>query len=375
MQTVKRWVRLAAALATIVAATAGCYDRTELEDITIALMMGIDLDEHDEPIVYMSSPVFSKEAKRKTEEFGVKSTTIRQARGRFDAMVTALTKGGKIQEVLIGKRVLQHPDWFQMLDVMYRDAKMTVNARVIAVDGKVSDIIGYYPENKPRLSLHLVKLTDTASRRNITVKTTLQEFHRQMHDKGMTASVTEMVKRREIEVKGTALLDDRGRYVTSLGIQESTLLQLLRRGLQHEMSLTLPIPVDTPNERLMKNRVSFFVKKGKVRVRTSVREGRFVFDIRLDMNVAVSERMFRFEIKKNAKSLETMVRDELGKQFASLVRKLQTNRVDPIGLGLYARAYQYREWKKVEDRWSETFAEADIRVTPVVSIVGDGIME
>ncbi|TVY02910.1 hypothetical protein [Paenibacillus cremeus] len=42
----------------------GCYDRTNLEDLSLSLMIGLDVDEKNQLIVYSSSPVFNKEARQ-----------------------------------------------------------------------------------------------------------------------------------------------------------------------------------------------------------------------------------------------------------------------------------------------------------------------
>lgn len=124
-------------LVAILATTclSGCMDRIDLEDATITLMAGLDLNEKNELLFYLSSPVFSKEAKDKSEEFGVKADSFRQARMDLDEMVTGVTLSGKIQVFVLGKRLLQHPEWFQLLDVMFRDARFTVNARNAVFDG------------------------------------------------------------------------------------------------------------------------------------------------------------------------------------------------------------------------------------------------
>ncbi|WP_374987756.1 Ger(x)C family spore germination C-terminal domain-containing protein [Paenibacillus sp. R14(2021)] len=36
--------------------------------------------------------------------------------------------------------------------------------------------------------------------------------------------------------------------------------------------------------------------------------------------------------------------------------------MDPIGVGLYARAYQYKAWKKVQENWGDAFSKADVSV-------------
>lgn len=359
-------------VATFLMLLAGCYDQTNLEDITLALTLGIDVNEENELLVYLSSPVFSKEAKRKTEEYGVQATTLRQARGKLDSMVTALTKSGKVQSILVGKRILEQPDWFKLLDVLMRDAKMTVNGRMIAVDGRVADVMEFYPQDKPRLSQHIAKLIDTASHRNITYKTTLQEFHRQMFEKGMTPSVAELKKNGQLEITGSALLNEQGKYAASLGHQETILLQLLQNEKKSDTSLTIPLPVATANDRLLKNRASFYVKHAKVNIRPSYENDKFVFNVRLNMDAAISEKLVS---DADEEQIGPMIQAELDKQYRSLLGKLQKHRIDPVGFGMYARAYTYREWEKVKDRWSESFAEADIRFMARVRVVGTGIME
>ncbi|MCC2686774.1 MAG: gerSC, partial [Paenibacillaceae bacterium] len=81
-----------------------------------------------------------------------------------------------------------------------------------------------HPKDKPRLSLHMKRLVDTANKRNITVETKLYELPRQMKDKGITPSITSLRKEEnEVKITGTALLQKSGNYATSLALEESTL--------------------------------------------------------------------------------------------------------------------------------------------------------
>ncbi|PEM49477.1 Ger(x)C family spore germination C-terminal domain-containing protein, partial [Bacillus wiedmannii] len=52
--------------------------------------------------------------------------------------------------------------------------------------------------------------------------------------------------------------------------------------------------------------------------------------------------------------------------------ELQKNKIDPIGLSLYARAFQYKEWKKVKEDWLQALAEAKINVKTHVKIKDTG---
>ncbi|MFF0829052.1 Ger(x)C family spore germination protein [Brevibacillus sp. NPDC003359] len=354
---------------------AGCKDRVNLEDATLALMVGIDLNEKNELLYYMTSPVFSREAKEKSEQYGIRASTLREARMGFDELVTALTQSGKIQVLVMGKKLIAHPDWFRLLDVVFRDAKFSVNARMVVLDGPLSELFDFKPVDKPRLALHVTTLIDTANQRNLTVKTRAQELHRQMFEKGMTPTLTELKKeKRAVKVVGTAMLKENGTYGGLIEPRDTILLQTLLHEKQGEISVTIPIKEPQDGKQIVKDRISFFIKGVKKKVKTSYRDGKFHFDINFQFRVSISERMFPFNMDKDYKKMERMISDELHKDYTRLIKKCQEAQADPFGFGLYARAYEYQEYKKVQDDWPKTFAQATIHLVPDVSIKGNGVV-
>jgi Ger(x)C family germination protein len=280
---------------------------------------------------------------------------------QFDTVVTALTSGGKLQTLLIGKRVLEHPNWFKLLDMLYRDPKLSVNCVVAGVDGPLSDVFFYNPKDKPRLMLHIKKLIDTANRRNITVFTTLLELHRQMYEKGETPSITLLKKSKEIEVIGTALLDKKGEYKTLISFEENTLLFILKNKKNH-LSLTVKIPKSENNGFFETNFTSFLINNPQVKIKPTYTHEHFNFDIQLKMSLMISERLFSFDTGKKENQFDALIEEQLIESFTALIKKIQDNKVDPIGLGLYARAFQYKAWKKEQEHWGETLSQAKVTV-------------
>lgn len=363
-------------LSLLVTMLAGCRDQINLEDTTLSLMVGIDLNEKNELLFYISSPVFNREAKEKSEEYGIRSSTIRESRMGFDERVTGLTQAGKIQVLVFGKKLLAHPDWFRLLDVVFRDAKFSVNARVAMLDGPLHELFDYKPKDKPRLSIHVTTLIDTANKRNLTVKTRAQELHRQMYEKGMTPSLTELKKeKRAVKVIGTALLKENGTYAGSIEPRDTILLQTLLHEKQGELSVTIPIKETDDQKQITKDRISFFIKGVKKKVKTTYQNGRFHFDVHFNFRVSISERMFPFDMEKDHKKMERMISDELQKDYMKLIKKCQETGADPFGFGLYARAYEYKEYKKVEDDWTKAFSNAKVEIKSDVSIKGNGVVK
>jgi Ger(x)C family germination protein len=358
-----RLIVLCAVLFSFALLASGCGDRRNLEDLTISLILGLDLDDRNNMIIYESSPVFDKMAKDKEEEFGFRSTTFREAQAKFDSTVTALTVYGKTEVILVGKKLLEHKEWSKVLDHFYRDSKMSVTAVVVAVDGPVSEIVQMHPADKPRLPLFLSKLIDTANRRSLTVKTTLQEFRRQMSDRGMTATISEIRKRDNIEVFGTALLDGQGNYAAGLSIADTTLLNILRKE-KRDMSLNLKVPaVEKTNAIFNPNQLTMAIYDPKVKVKTDYIDGRFRFDLDVRLTVRLLERLFPYDVRKETEKLERLIGEELQSRFEGIIDTIQKQRIDPVGFGIYARAYRYKEWKQVQERWGEALAAADVNVT------------
>ncbi|PDY44624.1 Ger(x)C family spore germination protein [Bacillus pseudomycoides] len=350
----------------------GCFDQTNVEDVSLTLILGIDLDRNNNLLVYISSPVFNKEAKVKEETTGVKSVTIRNSRDKFDATVMALTSGSKTQVILVGKRLMKRKNWENYLDPFYRDPKNTVTTRVVAVDGPVSDVIFYHPKDKPRLPLYLTKLVDTAYLRNIAVKTTLQKLHEQVADKGITASITEMKKKNKIWVTGTALLDEKGRYKLTLKSDENKLLRILQQETKGEFPFTIAIKLKSDSKN--KDWISFSAQNIKVKTKVKY-DNHFIFNIDVKMRIGITERLFSFNTRKDAAKLQKAIETKLEADFKQLIKKIQATKIDPIGLGGYARTYTYPEWKKVQNRWNKALAKGDVNVKVNVEIGGMGTIK
>lgn len=342
----------------------GCWDRNNLENVSLSMVLGLDLDQDNNLLIYTTVPILSKEAKMKEDTLGVSAFSLRASRGKIDSFFDGAVSGRKLQILLLGKRLLKHEDWFPLLDVFYRDPKNAVTADVVLVDAPVSQVIfSKFPE-KPRLSLYLSEMIDTASKRHETVKTTMHELHRQMLEKGITPAISELRMDKKPELIGTALLNEKGKHVGSLRFQEDELLRILQKQAKGDLSLSIRLPQMKKRGGGIFNNdvVSFNLGDINNKIKTAYRHGRFQFDILIRSNITLTERGFPFDVEKKSDELEKMIGEQVEQQFMKLISKIQKYKIDPIGLGLYARAYEFKEWQKVEDDWGNALSKADITV-------------
>jgi Ger(x)C family germination protein len=352
-----------------------CGDRLEVEKTTLSLVYGFDLGEDDKIIGYQVSPVFDKDAQKKYEVYQAKVHTFRQAKKVFNSMSNGVIAKGKLQVMIFSEQLLKKESILPYLDVIYRDPKNTGNMRMVVAKESVSSIVNSEFTDKPSLPMYIINVIDVGKRDNNTTFTTVQQLHTQLFDKGMTPAVSEIKKgKNTIDVTGSALLDKRGKYKMSLNRRESELLLMLQEKAHPPISFTLSIPSQSLKPLNVRKNikgtdyVSMNIYGLKRNISTNYEKDHFSFDVKMNLEVSLEERTFDIDMEKKQKQLAAIITDQLEKEFTEFIQKIQKKQLDPVGFGSYARAYQYQQWKKVENRWPDEFSRATVKVTPKLKI-------
>ncbi len=354
----------------------GCSDRMDLEKTTISLAIALDITDDNEIIAYESNPIFGEEIEEKTDTLYAKASTLREGREKMNAEANGPVIGGKLQVVLVGKKLLEERELFPVLDILYRDAKNATNARLVAFEGSISDLMNTDISEKPILSVYLSNLIRHANERGFTSNTTLQDYHYQHFEKGITPYISELKKENDkIVVTGISLLNDKGHYIESLNRKESSLLQLIQKEVEFPLHIVLQIPEHLQISDNGMNQISFNITSVNQDIKSKYIDGKFVFNIQSKMKISITEMPFRVNMDKEKKKLEDIIAKAMKHEFTSLISKFQEHNIDPIGLGLVARAFHYPEWKEIQDKWGDTLANADIEFSTDVNIISYGILK
>lgn len=373
--TMKKFNYILLTLAILLFVT-GCGKAIYLENQQFVLTEALDFDENNKLIVFTTTPVFNKEA---TDRYKITSTsakTLRKSKGGIDSKTSGTLAYGKSQNVLIGKKLLQDRNAFPYLDVLFRDSRNEINANVIVVDGTIKEVMYTNMSDKGIISNVIKQLLDSSYKSRVTVQTSLQQFHQQMKDKGMTPTLTEMkVEKNDLVISGTVLLHKDGTYATSLNHQESSLLLLLQRNVNNPLPLTFHLPPEMFHTDEKLSYVSFNIKKAKPKIKANFESGDLTIDIKMKVQIDLTERTFALNLDEKKKQLEQVIEKELKKECEALIKKAQKYQVDPFQFGVHVRAYQNKDWKNVEDNWGEALSEATVTVSPKVIIKSIGVSE
>ena len=360
----------------LLAALAGCAsDKTNLEDATVPLALGLDIK--DKKLhYYVSAPVFSKDIQKKSREGEGIAEGLRQSRNQQDAQFPGSLAGRNFQVIIVGKQLLQYKDWFKILDVTFRDPRNTITDRIVAYDGRIEDVFQFQPKDQPLLPLFVKAIVDSGSKSSATVKTTAQELHRQLYDRAMTPSISEIkIENNKIMLKGTTLLSRKGEYRTSLTYQETSLLHILKNEAEPGVSLTFAVDDVQQSVPFNIDKLSFSLGDISLKIKSSYENGRFQFKIKVKSIIIITEKFLEFELLQNSEEMANKLSEEMKKNIETLIQKFQDYEIDPIGFGLYARAYHYPMYKEAQANWGEELSRAHFDVDVDLRIGATGAVE
>lgn len=351
--------------------TVGCGMQTRLDELTLVLTVGLDQGKDGNLLVYSVSPVFNKESKNIYEVIRTSGVTPRDGRSKANAFASGKIVGGKAQNILVSKTFAKTHDMFSYLDVFYRDPKNSTTANFIVFDGPLKDVMYIRLDDKPRLSVAIRDVLLTAHKSKQTTKINLLEFRRLSLDRAQTPFAPILkVHKGDLVAGGIALFDQHRKYVGSLSQKESPYFAMLKKNIKPATSLTLTIKGLTKQ----KEYVSISIEHGDFSYKPSFQNGTFRFDVRMHLGAILTEATTHIDMKKEKKKLEQLLAKEIQKQLESIVKKLQKYEVDPIGFGLYARAYEYKQFKK-QKSWPKAFAKAKINIRPTVEMISYGVLQ
>ncbi|MED1305293.1 spore gernimation protein XA [[Bacillus thuringiensis] serovar konkukian] len=355
----------------------GCSQRIPLEKASLILLIALDRTSNGEMKVGTSIPLFHHKKQKSTVEHWVQASTIYDGFSKMDTKLTGYVTSSKTEVILIGKKLAEEENWIQALDSSYRDPYASINAKVVLVDGSAEGIFKIHRPDKPALTSYINNVIESSVQSNLSVSSTIQQLMREKNEQGMTQTIP-IIKNinNEIDAVGIAFLDHKGKYLTRIPKNDVKFFNLISKSKNTgRMMLHLVL---SPKKSDKKPNTSVLVQNAKRKIHVNFQKGKFIFNIDINMNVALIEKTNgssngdNLHSKKNISRLEHEIQREFNKKLQSLLQDIQKNKIDPIGLSLHARAFQYKEWKKVKEDWLHTLSKAKIRVNTHVKIKDTG---
>ncbi|HDR4465127.1 Ger(x)C family spore germination protein [Bacillus sp. FSL K6-0273] len=355
----------------------GCNERVPLEKASLILLIALDKTSNGKIRIGTSIPIFHPNKQKDTVEHWVQASTVYNGISKIDTKLTGFVTSSKAEIILIGKNMAQEANWIRQLDSSYRDPYSNINAKVILIDGLAEDFFKVKRIDKPALPSYIHKIINSSVQNNQAVSPTIEQLMREKNEEGLTQSLPIIKKKNdEIDTVGIAFLDQYGRYLTKISKKDVKFFNLINKSKKTgRMILHLTL---SPKKSNQKPNASILIQDAKRKINVNFKKGKFIFNIHVNMNVALIEKTNenlitnRLDDKKNIIKLEQEIKQELDNKLQSMLKDIQKNQIDPLGLALYAKAFQYQEWKKVKKDWLHVLSKAEINVKTNVKIIDTG---
>ncbi|MEK3929704.1 Ger(x)C family spore germination protein [Bacillus sp. FSL R7-0642] len=370
---IRKWIWIVICCVYII----GCSQRIPLEKVSLILLIGLDKTPNGDIKVGTSIPLFHHKQQKSTIEHWTHASTVYTGFSKIDTKLTGYMTASKAEIILIGKKLAKEENWLQELDSSYRDPYATINTKVILVDGPTEEIFKIHKPSKPSLSSYINGVIESSIQNNQSVSSTIQQLMREQNEEGMTQTVSIIKKtKNEIDTVGIAFLNRKGKYLTHIPKKDVKFFNLINKPKSNgRMILHLALP---PKKSNKKTNTSIFVQNATRKVDVDFQNGKFIFNFNIYANVALIEKTNanlikgHYDNKTNINNIKSAIEKEINKNLQNMLNEIQQNKIDPIGLSLYARAFQYKEWKKVKGNWLQALAEAKINVKTHVKIKDTG---
>ncbi|WP_226683356.1 Ger(x)C family spore germination protein [Sutcliffiella horikoshii] len=369
---------IACVLMTLLLLT-GCWDQRLLKDLKLVFTVAFDAGEGDE--------IISHVAIRETEKLSVggkpgqatvavvegKGITLRDTRLSLNKRTPGEFSPSKMRVYLMGEELAQE-DIYSILDILYRDPKAPLGAKLAIVEGKAEDIIHMKTIKETLLTEAISDLLITAEDNTIIVNETVQTVCPIMFDPSADFSlpVIKEVETHDIEVIGMGLISDRTYTGVTLDTEHSTNLLLLANKKEKIAQVNMMVH---PEEENPQNRyMTLSISKAKSKIKTTVNSPTDI-QVTIEMKVkgAIAEYPKNHLVDKSkVKELEEKAAQYLTSQSEEVIKIIQDANSDVLRIGQQIKVHHNTTWKDI--KWREVYPTIEIVPNVTVEITGTGII-
>lgn len=346
----------ALALILLLAPLAGCSDQRILDRVAFVHSVGYDLNPNGKVQITASYPGVEAGKPIYRVVLTAEGNSSKDTKIKMSRQTSLLLVNGQLRDVLFSsefarKGVKKH------IDTLLRDSTISPQTKIVIVEGSVQKLLKKSYKQHAATDKYINFMLEKESKGHAIPKTTLYQFERDMLDDGIDASVP-IIKDigDHIEIDGIGLFRA-DRYVMRIPPEEAMIFSFLQGALKEgEISMELPGQGEEPQSIMFDSIVS----DRDVRVAIGA-DGGITATISIKMRGSIREYTGEKKLGTEADrdALEKEISEHLSKRAERLVKRMQANKADGIGIGMYVRNHMsYRAWKSLE--WDEQFPKVRI---------------
>ena len=360
--------RIVAVIITMCMLTGCGNDSRILEDLGLIQTASYDLAEGNRLKVTSSMPVAATDSTIKRMVLTGITDSIKEARLMFSNQTELTLVSGQLRNTLFGLN-LAKAGLQKHMDTLLRDPSTGLRVKVTIIDGEASDVLNKTYKQHSDTGQYINRMLNKMKTENGISVSTLYKFTRDYYDDGIDP-IAPILKDigDNVEIEGIALFQD-DRYMMKIPVKKAILFSLFKNNFNKgEAILNLS---DSKNSREIVM-LSSILNKRKIKVH-HLAGNRFKVDISASIQGSVLEYTGHHNIvKKEARhKLEDKISQYISAQGQQMIREMQKNKVDSLGIGQYVRnSLSYEEWKSLN--WRKVYPQVEVNCHTKVLIKNYG---
>ncbi|MDF1998773.1 Ger(x)C family spore germination protein [Peribacillus frigoritolerans] len=358
----------------------GCWDQNLMKDAT--LIQTITFDQTDEgefllgfaiPNIYRNSMDSGQETEAiNSENLSTVANTPREGRMKLNTEIPGNLDSSKNKLVLFGEQFAKG-DIYPSLDVIWRDPRSSLSAKLAVVKGKAFDTLSIQPRVESNVSQNILYLIRSTETNTIIPDESIQTLASEILDPGEDIVLPLLKIGRNgttIDVAGVALFDER-KLSGTLSQEESTLFLLLNNKQSKYARFTKY--VNGNKELKMNNFISLNVDHIKRKLNVSVNDRGEVFvNLNLHLKVIVEEYPIG-NVPNKVDQLNNKLSNTFTNNAEEVIKKLQEANCDAFGIGRRLIAFHHDTWKEKDK--TNYFKDVKFKSKVDVEIIQHGIVK
>lgn len=369
-----------------------CFDATELDELAIALLIGIDLEDDK---ILITAEVINLQYSSDSSSSG--NVSVKYVQGTGNTVLEALRDitlkfghriyGAHTKAIIFGED-LAKKGVMPYMDQLFRARELRESAYVlVAKEAKAYEVMGVSSGLEPIPANYIISLIDSIKYNPKTIDTNMMDFVKHYYHMGRHPIVAILEKRQKKGINQTEKeVGTKDFELSSIGsavFKNDTLVGYLSgndtKALNYILNnvkggiITFPTPVDSDE--------TLFSSLSTIKVRTKndvdFKDGRLILKTKITISGNLGEIDGDMDIS-NYESLEKMAQacsQTVKEGIEMTVKKVQKEfGFDIFGFGHVLHKKHTEEWRKIEGKWDDLFAEADFQIEVVTNIISSGLL-
>ena len=336
----------------------GCVETDILDDLHLDSAIGYDYVDKDLIQATVVVPVYNPDKSISSETFTEISSLSKEILIKIDTKSPKTVETGKLELVLFSNELAGH-GIFDLVDNFQRDPNITTNLLLAVVDGESREMLTTHFNNQDT-GRYVSQIIEQNTNLGLLPKKNLHQFMYDYYSTGIDPFLPLLkLEKDQITVSGIALFD-KDKFVNQIDFSDLFVFTVL---------------AETSKNGSYKVRNDTFVRnlgsKRKFRVSNIKTNPEITVNLQIEGIIRQHSRE-KIQQKKLYKEVEQQMEQDITEQAEKMIKKFQTLKIDPLGLGEQVRS-RTRNWD--EKKWIDMYPTINVNVKVDVKITESGVVE